>query len=102
MNGRHFRVKYEGEYSELKEISTGVPQSSVLGSVLYLLYTRDLLTAGETTLATFVDDTAILASEKKIDKAIMNLQRTSDAVSKWARKWCISLNETKSVNVNFT
>ena len=41
---RYFRVKQEETYSELKEIRAGVPQGSVFGPVLYLLYTCDIPT----------------------------------------------------------
>lgn len=73
-----------------------------MGPVLYLLYTRDLPTVEDATIATFADDTAILATGNKIEEAVVKLQRASDAVSKWTKKWRIRLNEMKSVNVNFT
>jgi hypothetical protein len=56
-----FRVKQGDAYSELKEIKAGVPQGSVLGPILYVLYTSDLPDLGNSTVATSADNTAILA-----------------------------------------
>jgi hypothetical protein len=44
ISGRLFRIKQGSEYSRLKEIKAGVPQGSVLGSLLCLLYTYDVQT----------------------------------------------------------
>ena len=41
-----FRVKQDDVYSNLQIIQSGVPQGSILGTILYLLYTYDLLTDG--------------------------------------------------------
>jgi hypothetical protein len=57
---RIFRVKFENEYSGSKQIKAGVPQGSVLGSILYLLYTSHIPTTQDTLLATFADDTGVL------------------------------------------
>jgi len=62
---RFFRIKQGGAYSELKEIKAGVPQGSVLGPVLYLLYTSDLPMLENSTVVTFADDTAILGSSNE-------------------------------------
>lgn len=53
-------VKYQNAWTELQFIEAGVPQGSVLGLMLYLLYTTDIPTSPDTTTATFEDDTAIL------------------------------------------
>lgn len=44
LSDRFFRIKYDDTYSDLKEIKAGVPQGSVLGPILYLVFTSDLPT----------------------------------------------------------
>ena len=61
---RSFRIKQDQHFSELKEIKASVPQGSVLGPILYLLYTADLPQVKGGFTATFADDTAFLASKK--------------------------------------
>lgn len=99
---RNFRIKYEGEYTDLKKISAGVPQGSVLGPVLFLLYTRDIPKSKEVKIATFADDTAILATGDNVEESTSKVQRAAKAVSNWTKKWRIKLNETKSIHINFT
>jgi len=60
---RIFRVKFGEVVTQLKDINSGVPQGSMLGPVLYLLYTADLPVAQDTT-ATYANDTAILTAHK--------------------------------------
>lgn len=95
-------MKHEDEYSTLKKISAGVPQGSVLGPILYLLYTRDLPNSEEATVATFADDTAVLAVGNDAETAANKLQTSITDVWNWTRRWRIKLNETKSVHTNFT
>jgi hypothetical protein len=102
ISNRHFRVEHEDSYSELNEISAGVPQGSVLGPVLYLLYKNDTQTCKEATIATFADDTAIIAEGDSIEEATGKLQSAIDKVNIWTKRWRIKLNEAKSVHINFT
>lgn len=102
ISDRYFRIKQEDEYSELKPINAGVPQGSVLGPVLYLLYTNDLPTLEHHTIATFADDTAIMAVGQNNLESTEKLQNAINRVQLWTKKWRIKLNESKSVHVDFT
>ena len=69
-----------------------MPQGSVLGLVGYLLYTNDLPQPEEATVATFADDTTIMAVEDSIKEATVKLQQAGNKVNNWTRKWLIRLN----------
>ena len=102
LQNRHFLVKQQDEYTNLYPILSGVPQGSVLGPILYLIYTADLPTEQNVLTATFADDTAILASHENPQTASQILQTNLDKIQQWLIKWRIKPNETKSVHVTFT
>ena len=56
LTDHYFRVKQGEEYSGLKPIKAAVPQGSVLGPVLYLIFTSDIPQPEGTTVVTFADD----------------------------------------------
>ncbi|KAA5634741.1 hypothetical protein F3G58_35215, partial [Pseudomonas aeruginosa] len=71
---RCFEVKINSDTSNMYEINSGVPQGSILGPVLYLIFTADLPTHATTTTATYADDTAILSTHENQDSASDRLQ----------------------------
>lgn len=70
--------------------------------MLYLLYTCDIPETNTIKLATFADDTAVLALGNTIEETTANLQSAVNKINAWTKKWRININEGKSVHVNFT
>lgn len=83
-------------------IQSGVPQGSVLGPILYTLYSADLPTTSSTTIATFADDTMVLASHEHREETSRRVQKHLNLIQEWLYKWRIAANEQKSVQVTFT
>lgn len=103
LTDRWFLVRVGEAYSSLLPIKSGVPQGSVLGPLLYLLYTADL--PSNTTnveIATFADDTAIMASHQDPTLASSHLQGHLSRVERWLKVWRVKANSTKSTHVTFT
>jgi hypothetical protein len=55
LKDRTCKIKFNAETSTLHQIHSGVPQRSIIGPLLYTLYTSDLLTSQKTVISTFVE-----------------------------------------------
>jgi hypothetical protein len=88
--------------SELKLIKAGVPHGSVMGPDLYLLYINDVPTTLNSTVATFADNTAVMAVGETFEKSARKLQSAVRKVTIWTKKWQIKFSESKLVHIDFT
>lgn len=102
IENRNYLVKQQDAKSDLCAIKAGVQKRSVLGPVLYLLFTIDLPAISGTMIATFADDTAVFAVHENPIKASEILQTSLNTMQAWLQKWLIKVNENKSVHVTFT
>ena len=86
-----------GETSSEQEVKCGVPQGSVLGPLLFLLYINDIYNSSkELDFRLFADDTSILFADRNLDfiEQIVNSQLAK--VSEWLLANKLSLNVSKS------
>ena len=63
-------VALNGKSSLLTEVLLGVPQGSILGPLLFLLYINDLPLASKLFALLFADDTTLLASSKSVESLV--------------------------------
>ena len=81
----------DGEVSSLKSVLSGVPQGSVLGPILCLVYINVLEEWVTCKILKFADDTKLFRKVKEIgDKH--NLQDDIDKLVKWSAKWQMLCN----------
>ncbi|CAK1547668.1 unnamed protein product [Leptosia nina] len=102
LQNRTFQVKCEDCLSPIYEIKAGVPQGSVLGPVLYTVFTADLPISEAVVTATYADDTAVLSCNRDPKVASAKLQECLDKIGLWLKKWRIRASPAKSLHVTFT
>ena len=75
-------------------LDSGVPQGSVLGPLLFLLYINDIGQSIKSEIRLFADD-CILYREIIYDKDISILQKDIDSMHNWSVKWQMNFNANK-------
>lgn len=75
-------------------VHSGVPQGSVLGPLLFLIYINDLSSCVSSHIHLFADD-CVIFREILCDNDITTLQSDLNAISVWCKTWCMELNINK-------
>ncbi|KAG7309154.1 hypothetical protein JYU34_005076 [Plutella xylostella] len=104
LSNRQQRIKIGSFVSDPLPMVFGVPQGSILGPTLFLIYINGLcsLKLRNCKIVTFADDTALLFQGESWDQTHEFAQSGFDAVSNWLRGNSLSLNSDKTKYICFS
>jgi hypothetical protein len=95
LRARKQRVVLGNHLSEWEHVASGVPQGSVLGPLLFVIYTNDLPESVKFfPCKLYADDSKILA-EIKDESDALKLQQDIDSIVNWSDTWLMRLNYEK-------
>ena len=100
--GRKQRVVLPGAASSWKHIKAGVPQGSILGPLLFLIYINDIVEDIHSCIRLFADDTSLYIIVDNPLQAAERLNEDLDKIHLWAAKWLVSFNPAKSESILFS
>ena len=92
LNDRHQRVVLNGIQSEWKTLEAGVPQGSVLGPLLFLVYINDLPDNIKATIKLFADDSSLFARVSNVNDTQRLLEDDLLLIEKWGHQWKMIFN----------
>ena len=102
LNNRKQFVTINGFKSSVKAINFGVPQGSVLGPLLFLIYINDLsLSVKNSIVHHFADDTNLLSIDKSLKVLCKKVNYDLKGITNWLNANRISLNVSKTEFIIF-
>jgi ribonuclease P/MRP protein subunit RPP40 len=96
LTNRSQRVALSGKTSNSHELYAGVPQGSILGPLLFLLYINDLPNNLESKVHLFADDTTLFETIDSPDESITKLNTDLQKILEWALQWRVTFNPEKT------
>ncbi len=89
-------VDFDGHRSDLCDIDCGVPQGSILGPLLYLLYVNDISQASTANILSFADDTSLYISDRNLKTLYDRANVEINKLYQWFCANKLSLNAKKT------
>ena len=99
LSNRLQRVVVDGQFNEYENVISGVPQRSVLGPLLFILYTHYMWFGLENIFVSYADDATLLAhitSPNIRSDVTESLNRDLNKICTWCNLWGMRLNPNKT------
>ena len=102
LRNRKQRVILNGPNSSWINVHAGVPQGSILGSLLFLIYNNDLADDLSSNVKLFADDASLFSVVHDVNAAARELNDDLKKMNKWAFQWKMSFNPDPSKQASVT
>ena len=100
LTNRKQQVVLDGCHSEWTDVVGGVPQGSVLGPLLFLVYVNDLPDVVHCDVKLFADDTKLFTKVQSYSDAA-RLQSDLETLLRWSNTWLMPFNQSKCKVLHF-
>jgi hypothetical protein len=100
LTGRKQRVVIGDNISEWEDVTSSVPQGSVLGPLLFTIFINDLPERIKNECRLYADDSKLIGVIEKEEDAI-DIQKDIDSMQSWAKTWQMSFNYDKCKVMHF-
>ena len=96
LSNRTQRVVLPGMFSDWKDIKAGLPQGSILGPLLFLVFINDIVSNINSNIRLFADETTVyIIAENPLTAAVV-LNSDMQKIDSWTDKWLVKFNPLKS------
>ena len=100
LTNRKQQVVLDGCHSDWTDVVSGVPQGSVLGPLLFLVYVNDLPDVVHCDVKLFADDTKLFTKVQSYSDAA-RLQSDLESLLRWSNTWLMPFNQSKCKVLHF-
>ena len=96
-------VSIKDNHSVIRDVKCGVPQGSLLGPLLFIIYINDFSSVSELlSFIHFADDTSVFLAHNDIDVLVQQVNTELKKVTNWVRANKLSLNVQKTKYMLFS
>lgn len=103
LSDRYQKLKVNNTFSKNQKIQMGIPQGTVMGPILFIIYMNSLLTLEVSgTLISYADDTVVLFKGKNWEETKEKTQLGLDRIKHWLESFKLTLNLSKTSYMAFS
>ena len=99
LKNRPQRAALNGQFSSWTKVNAGVPQGSILGPLLFLIYINDLPNGLQSNPKLFADDTSLFSTVQDITTSTVSLNNDLTKISEWPAQWKVNFYPDPSKQV---